>query len=230
MGHDFKYADLIILALVAGFLILRLRAALGKRPENDQAGGVDRGVDRPANDVSGPAAAPSGTVINFPNTAVARDSRPLAAAEADGPLAAIVRVDPSFDGQHFVAGARKAFEMILEAFSRGDLPALRPLLGDAVFANFAAAVQERQRLGHRMEAEIERFQSITLVSSAVNATLAFVTVRFISDQVVVMRDAAGHIIEGQPGRSHRITDDWTFARPVRSVDPNWQLVETAEAR
>jgi len=227
MGHDFRYSDIIILALIAGFLILRLRAVLGKRPEQDQGDGAGP-VDEPNRDPFGVG----GTVIHFPGQtrATARDTRPLAMADDVGPLAPLLRVDPSFDGQHFLEGARRAFEMILEAFAKGDLAALRPLLGDEVYANFAAAVQERERNGQRMEAEIERFSAITVLSTAVNATLALVTVRFVSDQVVVMRDKQGQVIEGQPGLAHTITDDWTFARPVRSHDPNWRLVATEEAR
>lgn len=226
MGHDFRYSDIIILALIAGFLILRLRAALGKRPDNDQGDIKDPG-DAASHDPFGV----TGTVINFPaqSRSTSRDARPMTSTDEANPLSPLLRADPTFDSQHFLTGARTAFEMILAAFAKGDLLALRPLLGDAIYANFAAAVEERNRQQHTMEAVIERFSSISVLSTAVNDTLAFITVRFVSDQVVVVRDKDGHILEGQPGVSHTITDDWTFARPVRSHDPNWQLIATQEA-
>lgn len=243
MGFTFQYTDIVILALVAGFLILRLRAVLGKRPDGDQgpaAGprdpfGVNR--PRPPADSSGPF----GTILPFPGRKASgtggpqeghgpvidvpvEDLPPL----QSGPLGPLLQVDPDFDSEHFLAGSRKAFELILEAFAKGDLATLRPLLGDAVYANFEAAVVDRQRRGTRMEADLERFRSIEIISSAVDATIARVVVRFVSEQTVVIRDASGQVIDGEDGHSHVITDDWTFARPVRSHDPNWRLVATSE--
>jgi predicted lipid-binding transport protein (Tim44 family) len=158
---------------------------------------------------------------------------PAAAGAQDGTVkagvAAIRRADPGFDPDYFLQGARAAFGMIVEAYAKGDKAALRPLLADEVFAQFASAIDARQRAGHVLSTELVATRGAELAAAALVGTRARVTVRFTSEQINVTRDAGGEVVEGDPRQIETIIDVWTFERDTRSRDPNWQLVETGAA-
>lgn len=139
--------------------------------------------------------------------------------------------DAKFDPVDFVAGARIAFEMILNAFAQGDAKALRPLLSDQVFANFNGAIEERVRNKRKLETTLVGILSADIVAaqldkSADKAGEARITVKFLSQQVSVTKDSEGRIVEGDPHEVASITDLWTFQRAVKARDPNWVLVAT----
>src|SRR5258708_7686956 len=157
MGGDLAFFDIIFFALVAGFLILRLRSVLGRR-----SGTENRERWTPRLPTRGPAA--PGPVDRPPaadnvTPLPSRTSAPAAAAAASGfsappldqALGQIKAADPSFDGAHFVEGARAAFEMIVTAYAHGDTSTLRPLLADDVYENFSAAIRGRQDAKQTLE-------------------------------------------------------------------------------
>jgi len=230
-GHDYQYADLIILALVAGFLILRLRSVLGRRtgeeappPDASPFQPKQPPVQPPVPPAGSSAPAARGQVIDFPATV-----RPVVPVDPSNPESVIRSIDPGFDTEHFLAGARKAFEMILAAFAKGDLTPVRAILGDSVARNFDAAIAERRRRGERLDAEVGGFRGITLARAEATAGELRITVRFVSEQTIVVRDGAGQIVEGAPDRSEVVNDEWTFSRKTGSRDPNWHLVATSGA-
>jgi predicted lipid-binding transport protein (Tim44 family) len=163
---------------------------------------------------------------------VDRDRRKLEAAIAG--VAGDVRrgleeirgADAKFDPVDFVAGARVAFDMIVGAFAQGDTKALRPLLADQVFANFAGAIEERNRNKQRHETTLVGILSADIVGAALKGDEAQVTVKFVSQQINVTKDQEGRIIDGDPSEVANISDIWTFARQVKSRDPNWALTAT----
>jgi predicted lipid-binding transport protein (Tim44 family) len=220
MGDFQQYFDIILFAMVAGFLVLRLRSVLGRRTGNERR--RDLFVRRPRTVADKlPTLAENGATTVHP---------PLSAAP-DNPVAEgvnqIRRADPSFDPSQFLDGARAAFEMIVTAFAGGDKAALRPLLSDDVFHRFVAAIDERFGAKESLETRIIRLDSSDIIESELLGRTAQVTVKLVSQQINVTRAMDGSIVDGDPQHPIEKTDYWTFARDTRSTDPNWVLVATS---
>jgi predicted lipid-binding transport protein (Tim44 family) len=220
---DFQYFDIVLFAMIAAFLVLRLRSVLGRRTGNERrrelftrrSGPVIDGTAQQA-----PAAADADQ-----NAGVARlPARPTVSA-ADG-LARIRRADPGFDQENFLAGVRSAFEMIVNAFARGDKEALRPLLSDDVYQPFSKAIDDRVAAKETLESRDLRLNEAEIVEADLVGRIARATVKLVSHQINVTRSVDGGIVEGDPEHPVEKTDHWTFARDTRSADPNWQLVAT----
>lgn len=232
-GGGFQLLDIILLAVVAGFLVLRLRSVLGKRTGHQER--LDplaafRARQQQQNDQPAPDADDS--VVRFPG---AEDDATASLGKADLPkdatplakgLAAIREADRGFAPRDFVGGARAAFEMILNAYAKGDLKTLRPLLANEVFEEFAGAIKAREQSGETLETTLVGITSAEIAEAELQGKTAFVTVKFVSEQINVTRDAKGETIDGAETRVESITDLWTFARNTRSRDPNWTLVAT----
>lgn len=225
MTDGSQFIDIALFAMVAVFLGLRLRSVLGRRTGNEPPPG-ERGFNGPApaappgpNNVidMGPRRRPtSADIIELPG-----DDGTVAAG-----LAQISAVDPNFTAGHFHAGARAAFEMIVAAFAEGDEATLRPLLSDEVFDNFARAIRARQASGEVCQSRLLQLAEADFVEARLIGRQASVTMRFVSQQLIVVRDSNGAVIEGDPARPVQIVDQWTFARDVTSPNPNWLLVAT----
>lgn len=221
MGGGFQFIDIILFALVAGFLILRLRSVLGRR-DGHQGPAQDPFRPPPAKDKA------EADVVRLPERG---EPAPVPAPDqAPGSLQAGVTqikiADPSFKEDEFLSGAGVAFEMILTAYVSGDSAALKPLLSPEVFANFSRSIEERAAAGDVLETTLVGVQKATIEEAYMAGRMAHVTVRFVSEQVTVTRNASGEIVEGDPERVTTVTDLWTFARDTRSPDPNWTLVAT----
>lgn len=219
MSGDFHSLDIVFFAVVAVFIVLRLRSVLGRRTGNEQP--PPQWETRPK------AKAEADNVVDL-------DSARKPAIELEdlppGPLgegvAAIRAADPSFSLKSFLSGARAAFEMIVDAYAGGDARALRPLLADPVYKPFAAAIEDRRRRGEELMTELMGIRAVEAVDARLNGTVAEVTVRFVSEQVNVLKDAEGRVIDGDPTRIADVVDLWTFHRDTRARDPNWQLAAT----
>lgn len=220
MGEFQQYFDIILFAMVAAFLVLRLRSVLGRRTGNERRRDLFVGRARPA-----PDKAPA---IDEPGN---RAAPPIAGAAPVEPLAEglnqIRRADPSFEPSPFLEGARTAFEMIVTAFATGDKAGLRPLLSDEVFQQFATAVDERVTAKETLETRILRLDSADIVEAELLGRTAQVTVKLVSHQINVTRAMDGSIVDGDPEHPIEKTDYWTLARDTRSSDPNWVLVATS---
>ncbi|KUJ78041.1 preprotein translocase subunit Tim44 [Ruegeria marisrubri] len=210
--------QLLVLAGIAIFLILRLRSVLGTRegfekpPLPQQPAGTKR---RDFEVIEG---GPDQDIIDH----VPEDS-PQAQA-----LAAMKRVEPSFSVTEFVQGARGAYEMIVMAYERGNLDEIQPFLSEEVFETFVAGVAAREDQGLTIEAEFIgiRETALTDVKFDKDTNRAEITMRFVGELTSVVRDASGEIVEGSPNTVKRQKDSWTFARVMGSDDPNWLLVAT----
>jgi predicted lipid-binding transport protein (Tim44 family) len=217
---DFQYFDIILFAMVAGFLVLRLRSVLGRRTGNERRRDLFPRRAAPAAD--------NVTTLVEPDKRVTRPAAdvPAADAVAEG-LNRIRRADSSFDPAQFIEGARAAFEMIVAAFAKGDKAELRPLLSDEVFNRFAMAIDERVDAKETLETQIEKLDKVDIVEAGLAGRTAQVTVKLVSNQINVTRAMDGSIVDGAPGQPVEKTDYWTFARDTRSTDPNWVLVATS---
>ncbi len=222
MGDFPHYADIILFAMIAAFLVLRLRSVLGRRTGNErrrdmfirQADAarervVALGQRRPAAPMPPP-----------PPPAAA----PLEAVAAG--LARIRDADPGFEPTEFLEGARSAFGMIVEAFAAGDKDRLRPLLSDEVFGRFAAAIDERKAAGETMETRIVSVSELDIAEAGLDGPMARVTVKLVSEQINILRGHDGSIVDGDPEHPIEKTDFWSFTRDTHSSDPNWVLVAT----
>ena len=118
--------------------------------------------------------------------------------------------------------------MIVGAYAQGDTATLRPLLADEVYENFAAAIKARQQAKQTLETTLVGVKSADIIEARMDNRTAIVTVKFVSDQINVTRDAAGTAVDGDPQQIAAVTDVWSFARNTRSRDPNWLLVATSE--
>lgn len=219
---DFPFLDIVFFAMLAIFLGLRLRNVLGRRT------GLEKRRPDPFKPAETAPQQPSDNVLRLPD----RDRKALETltADEDTPLArgikAIHQADRAFDVTAFVGGARGAFEMIVTAFAKGETQALRPLLADGVFDNFKRAIDDRVSRGESLETTLVGVTSSEVIDADLDGSTARLTLRFVSEQVNVTKDASGRIVDGDPNKVVTITDVWTFARDVRSSDPNWMLVET----
>jgi predicted lipid-binding transport protein (Tim44 family) len=220
MGGGFQFLDLIFFAVVAVFLVMRLRSVLGRRTGTEQRRDPFAGVPTAEPPSLRKPAAPLPDLANKPVLDATAES-PVAAG-----LARIREVDSSFDQEQFLAGARGAFEMIVNAYAVGDAAKLRPLLSDEVFANFNTAIEERRKAGQSHSTTLIGIRSLDIVEAELQGRTALVTVKIVSDQINVTRDGEGRVVDGNPTAAVTITDLWTFSRNTRSRDPNWQLVAT----
>ncbi len=221
--------DLILFAMVAAFLVLRLRSVLGRRtgferPQREGQGaydpqaargapGGDNVVDLPA--VQGPA---SGTRRHLPDP-----RSPIGQA-----LMRIRGVDPSFDPNGFLDGAEGAFRMIVDAFAKGDRQTLRMLLSDDTYGGFEGEISRREAAGETQRSEVRAMQEMAIEAADLRGTVADVTVRFVSDQVNLTTGKDGSVVAGAEAVTE-LADIWTFQRDLRSQDPSWKLVSTQSA-
>lgn len=222
MSDGFAYLDILFFAMVAAFIAFRLRNVLGRKT----------GHERPRTDPISQRAGTRSTdnVVPMPERGPTPPGDAAVPPVPEGPTAAgvtaIRRADPRFNPDEFLQGARAAFAMIVEAYAKGDKAALRPLLADEVFAQFAGAIDSREQAGRTLSTELVATRAAELVEASMVGTRARVTVQFTSEQINLTRDTAGDVVEGDPRQIDTVVDLWTFERDTRSRDPNWQLVET----
>ena len=226
----------LIFAAVAAFVLYKLRSVLGRREGHEQRppdvfAEAERKAanDGVAKDGAAKDSVAGDTALPAPGPHADAGAE-AAGVDPDSPaaegVAAIRAADRYFDPAAFVDGARAAFDMIVEAFAKGDRDALEPLLAPDVFASFDAAIAEREQAGETLETTIVALNSAELTGAEMQGRTARVTVTFVSEQSNVVKDADGNPVDGDPATIDKITDIWTFARDTRSRDPNWHLVET----
>ena len=212
---------IIILALVALFIGLRLYSVLGERTGHEQ-----QPILKPAD--SDAPVAPRATQPQ-PAPPVAQDGGDLAFLPTAGPgVRAVLAADPAFDVAGFLEGAKAAYRMILEAFWKGDLDALRPHVDDHVYETFASAVTQRDSEGLKLDNRLVAIDQVLIAEASVERSVAVVTVRFEADIAAITRNAAGDVVAGSLSDAVQTRDLWTFRRDVASRDPNWVLIETDE--
>ncbi len=207
---------ILVLAMVAGIILFRLYSVLGRKTGNE------REPDGRWHSLPSAAPAPSGdNVIALPPRTGPQSSDTVQQGLIDIKLA-----DRSFETDHFLTGARKAYEMIVTAYAGGDRATLRPLLSDEVYSAFDSVMNAREARQEKAKLEFKGFSSVKIVHAELKARMAEVTVEFCSQYASSTSNAAGAVVEGDPNVAHDVTDHWTFARDTGASDPNWILVAT----
>ena len=214
--------QLLVLAGIAVFLILRLRSVLGTR----------EGFEKPPVSISADAKAKARPDLEVIEGGPDRDITDHVEAGSDSAkaLAAMKGVDPAFNLREFLQGARGAYEMILMAFENADMADVKPFISDEVYAAFAEVLEARAREGLKVEATFVGVSELSVRSATFDreSKEAELTIKFVGELTEVVRDRAGDIVEGNPNAIKRQKDVWTFARTMGSADPNWILVATGE--
>lgn len=212
---------IVILALVALFIGLRLYSVLGERTGHEQP------ILKPA-DPEQAEARPAAKVAAVPAAiGPSSEADDMAFLPTAGPgVRALLAADASFDVARFLEGAKSAYRMILESFWKGDLAAMRPYVDDHVYQTFAGAVEQRSTDGLVIDNRLIAIEQSLIAAVEMERSLALVTVRFEADIAAVTRNAAGDVVAGSMSDAIQTRDRWTFRRDTATRDPNWLLVET----
>lgn len=224
--------EIVILAMIAAFLGLRLYSVLGRRAEHEEEpiqGRFEGGQGRAGAPRVAAQPKPEGNVDERARVDQASRFRemPLPASAERG-LSEIASADRRFDAFAFLEGARGAYRMILEAFWKGDKAELKQLCDQDVYAAFSDAIDARAAAGETLDNRLVRIEECHVVSAGVEKGVARITLRFRADVAAVTRNADGEVVAGSLNDAIEAVDVWTFARPLGSPDPDWLLVETDE--
>lgn len=220
--------EIVVLAMIAAFLGLRLYSVLGRRAEHEEEP-IRGNFDAPRPGAPAAAPAPLDTDRHPLNQALRPREIASAAPEVENGLRDIAAADRLFDTRNFLTGAQAAYGMILEAFWRGDKDELAQLCDSDVYGGFVAAIDARAAAGEVMDNRLVRVERAEITAASYQAPFARVTVRFAADIAAVTRDASGAVIAGSLDDAIEARDIWTFSRNVTSGKPDWLLDETDEA-
>jgi predicted lipid-binding transport protein (Tim44 family) len=211
--------EILLLAMVAGVILFRLYTVLGRRTGHEPppkpyrvSGPAEQAADKPAT-----AALPAPRGADLPADPIARG------------LMEIKLADRAFDQEHFLAGARHAYELILTAFSANDRVTLKPLLSDEVYTAFDAAMRGREERKEKVAFTFVGFKDSKIVEASLRGKMADIAVAVTAQFISATTDANDAVIEGDPKSVREVTDIWAFERNVRASDPNWTLVHTSGA-
>ena len=237
-----------LIALIAAVIVvLKLRSVLGRHTEDDDAR-IERKIrDREFNDEG--STRDSDNVVTLPRREVDLDDQKLESDQSTAEefrerieklanndprlmkgLESILAADPDFDPDHFIAGAKQAYELIVTAYADGNLKSLRNILSDDVYRSFADAVKEREKNGVVLDQTFVGINKADVLEAEISQGAANVVVHFGSEMISVIRDSSGDVKSGDPNEVEDITDIWTFSRDISSArargNPNWKLVAT----
>ncbi len=212
---------IIILALVALFIGLRLYSVLGERTGHEQ-----QPILKPADPEAVVEPRMTQPTVVQPSAADAGD---LAYLPTAGPgVRALLAADPTFDVAKFLEGAKSAYQMVLDAFWRGDAAGLRPYVDDHVFETFSSAIEQREKDGLMLDNRLVNVEQTLITEASADNNIAVVTVRFEADIAAVTRNKDREVVAGSLSDAVQTRDLWTFRRQIGSRDPNWLLIETDE--
>lgn len=231
----------LLLLAIAVIVFWRLRSVLGSRTGNERPP-FDPLGSRSAKTGTAPEAA-NGNVLRLPREDGVEPPRPQDPEEAAKPvwdgfaeagsslakgLEEIAAADRTFTPKSFLDGGKLAYEMIVEAFARGDRQTLKPLLSKEVYDGFARVIDAREARGERIDQRFVGIDKAAIKSATLQGRKARITLRFVSELISATLSKAGQVIDGDPREIREITDVWTFERDVTARDPNWKLVATED--
>lgn len=237
MSDSLHFVDIIIWAMIAGFIFLRLRSVLGRHTGDEQPpqGRNSRNYGqqsgkRPAGSGEDSQDGQDGRDADFANAGAAEDGgigpfHGLAPQVRQG-LESIWRRDKSFDLETFMDGAKKAYEVILEGFWAGSRDDIQPFISEDIFDQFSSAINAREEEGLTVENKLVETTELSIDEARLEGDIAEITLRFISDIISITRNRDGDLVEGDMSDAVKVTDIWTFAKSTRSQDPNWTLIAT----
>ena len=212
---------ILVLAMVAGIILIRLYSVLGRRTGNEREPGAKWRFGSPQGP-SSPEKAAGDNVVALPGRTAPVGSDPVAQGLLDIKLA-----DRSFETDHFVSGARKAYEIIVKAYAGGDRATLKPLLSDEVFAAFDSVISARDARHEKTAFTFGGIANTTVTHAEMKGRTAEITVEFSAQYTSSTTGEDGVVVDGDPATMRSVVDHWTFARDLKSSGPNWILVATS---
>lgn len=219
MNNEFPYADLVVLGAIAAFILLRLRSTLGKKTGMDVSQPV-----KPLEDGYQPVIPASGRpALKLQQLETMEE---VSTPSVISGLEAVQKADANFNAQEFLAGAKMAFEMVSDAFAKGDKTTLKMLLADEVYAGFEKEIISRDARDTKTETTLISVRPKEITMAALEGTMARITVLFAMEEITVIRGKSAEIIEGDPSHVETGEVDWTFERDTKARNPNWKIIET----
>lgn len=229
MSEAFPYADIVILALIAGFILLRLRSVLGQKDDRPDIGGNNNLFQAKQGE---PLTKPE-TIIQLIEKAKSKpkdEHDPYMASLEEGEVAAalaeIKNKDASFNATVFLSGAKMAFEMVFDAFAKGDKNTLQMLLSQDLYNHFANDIDGREKQEVKTETTLVSVAAKAISTAKLDKNMAQISVHFESEQVTVERGKNAEIVSGDPSDISNVVDEWVFERDITSKNPNWKIIET----
>ena len=226
MNNGFQFLYIILFAMIAAFLILRLRSVLGRHKDSGEQKRENRPesfpVERSNDNVDS-------NVVSLPRAKSEKDSPEEKVPTGTVLEAGIYKIQTAandFDPKEFLNGAQAAFEMIIQAFAKGDTQRLEALLNNEVYNNFLQAIRSREAEKQTLENTLIRIVSCEIIEADMIDSFANITVKIVSEQINVTRDQNGDVVNGDPESVSDVTDIWTFARDTGLQNPNWMLIAT----
>lgn len=217
------YLDIIILLVVVVLVFSKLKSLLGTRPDNFE--------QRKISDEN--AAKIFDMIVKEAEKNAAAEARNMEKEEVQVPEEELSEIDkvlvkiPGFNREKFLTGAERAFEIIISAFSKGDVETLEMLVSKSLLKKFQEIIEKRKAEGITSETDFIGFDDVEITNAKISKSeVAKITVRFVSEQVNILKNKAGEVIEGDENFIQNITDSWTFERALTSTNPNWLLVST----
>lgn len=231
MSEGLQMFDLLVLLALAIFFITRLRSVLGKRIDDEDPKKGDKTPGKSGERIIQLRDHKPSSLKQALQAEKQQQVDALALADIADPdvttgLMQIKSAESSFSVSEFLNGAKMAFDMILDAFAKGDKEQLEALLSKELYEDFSAAIDARKETPTYEENTLVSIQSADIVRAALNGRKAEITVNFVSEQISVERDKEGNIVSGNASETTLVTDEWTFTRDIRSSNPNWLLINT----
>lgn len=218
MESGIPYGDIIVIGAIAAFILLRYRAMLGEKTGRDV---TDIPRPRPVADLE--------PVIQLPEREAARKKSILAPVET-GPfadqLSAMRALDPEFSQTDFLTGAKAAFEMVIDAYNSADHDTLKMLLSDRIYKEFKQSLDENEKEGRTVHSTLVAIVKAEITDAKLRGNKASITVDFLSEQIPLVRNTEGEIIEGNASAQEAVEDEWIFERDLKNSDPAWKVIET----
>ena len=209
MQLSLPFLDIIIFAIIAIFLVYRLKNILGQNSEgNEQNNQIDIGKKDFSN------------VVKLGN---------LDIDKTKANKRSISKIDPTFNEDEFLKGAQNFFQMVINSFVKGDLEDIVKYIDDKLVKNFKSVIDERLKEGESLKIEILNMKSIKIKDVKELKISLRLSVLFETEQIKVLKDNKGKVIDGDPKKSILVKDLWTFEKEINSKDMNWKLVETSDA-
>lgn len=222
MDNSFPYGDIIVIGAIAAFILLRYRAMLGEPRGRDERSTpppiIQAGMERDR-------------LIQLPvvKTAIVEkkqeDNFSRFGAQADT-LVAMRALDREFTPEEFLSGARTAYEMVITAYGKRDRETLRQLLSPELYVSFDRGLTQEESDKRYTDTTLVSIEEATFTTAKLEGSKATLAVNFTSEQVHLVRDEHGTILEGNPSAQSKVEDHWVFTRDMKSNSPNWLIVET----
>ena len=193
MNYSFEYIDIILLAMIAGFIFLRLRGILGKRTRFHEKLSTDFKQE-------------------FQKETIKKNLE-----------------NQTFDNSaqlEFLKGAKIAYDTIITNFASGNLKNIKLLLNKKIYTQFSDAIKDRKEKGHTSETTFIGINSAMIKNHQKKNNILEVTVEFVSEIISTLRDKDKKILSGEPDKIKKVYDSWKFSRDLRSLNPNWLLIDT----